>query len=509
MQHLKMSLIILSLAVLSACGSGNDSPTGDICKPPQIWNADKKACVDPADMCIPPQVWDAEKRLCVTPPPPPPSPDISTTFTPVPHGGLTFGFEAIPCRGCTIISYGWDFGDGTKGLSDLPFIEHTYTLEGIYTVILTTTDSNGQTGGQSQELTAPARLDTGITNSQCYKAGSNALVSCADPLAIALNDKQDGMLITPLSYSQVGGSPLTSCVKDNNTGLIWEGKEASGTRAGGNVYTNFDNPNAAQKFNGSSYVYPTQAEIDAASNTVGYMNYVNSISLCGYTDWRLPTADELQGIVDYSVPAPNAMVQSAWFPNASKNSTWSVTPLYGNVIHVWSVSFSDGSVGGYKRYDSTVVVRLVRGTGYNPSVRFNTAADPDGTPTVIDNKTGLTWKRCAEGQTWSGSTCTGSVSQLKHEAALILAKTAATNSGKAWRLPNIKELASIADRGLVSPAIDTTVFPAASMDWYWSATPHANDPSLVMNLNANIGGVYTSGTRSNSVSAARLVRSSP
>lgn len=33
------------------------------------------------------------------------------------------------------------------------------------------------------------------------------------------------------------------------------------------------------------------------------------------------------------------------------------------------------------------------------------ALNADGTAT--DGTTGLTWKRCSEGQTWDGSTCTG------------------------------------------------------------------------------------------------------
>jgi hypothetical protein len=87
--------------------------------------------------------------------------------------------------------------------------------------------------------------DTGITASQCYKAGSDTLVSCTDAAAIALNDKQDGMLgrdvTTPdnadgklgFSYSTVpnpagGNFDVTECVKDNITGLTWEGKTATG-----------------------------------------------------------------------------------------------------------------------------------------------------------------------------------------------------------------------------------------------------------------------------------------
>jgi len=39
-----------------------------------------------------------------------------------------------------------------------------------------------------------------------------------------------------------------------------------------------------------------------------------------------------------------------------------------------------------------------------------------------------------------------------------------------WRLPNIKELESITDDSIYSPAIDTNYFPDANASSYWSST---------------------------------------
>ena len=213
--------------------------------------------------------------------------------------------------------------------------------------------------------------DTGITASQCYAAGSNTLVSCTSAAAIALNSKQDGMtgldVSSPdssdgklgFSYSEVVGYAKTECVKDNLTGLTWEGKPTSGLRAASNTYTNYDNTAAAQFWNGSAYVNPTQTQIDAATNTVGYVNSVNASALCGYTDWRLPTADELQGIVDYSVALPGPTVDVSWFPNTVGDDYWSSPPYVGNASYAWFVNFGLGSViygGRYYNFH----VRLVR-----------------------------------------------------------------------------------------------------------------------------------------------------
>lgn len=214
--------------------------------------------------------------------------------------------------------------------------------------------------------------DTGTTASQCYAAGSHTLVSCTSAVAIALNSQQDGMtgrdVSSPdgsdgklgLSYSTVGSYTKEECVKDNVTGLTWEGKPTTGTRAASNTYTNYDNTAAAQFWNGTAYVNPTQAQIDAATNTAGYVNAVNAAKLCGYTDWRLPTADELQGIVDYGVAYPGPTVDASWFPNTVGWAYWSSSPYVGGANDAWVVYFGYGLVYGYDRYYDGGHVRLVR-----------------------------------------------------------------------------------------------------------------------------------------------------
>lgn len=95
---------------------------------------------------------------------------------------------------------------------------------------------------------------------------------------------------------------------------------------------------------------------------------------------------------------------------------------------------------------------------------------------VTDSRTNLIWRRCAEGLVASGGACTGSASAFTHEAALQRAADQAGSTGKAWRLPNVKELSSIADKSR-SPAIDPAAFPAtpsAYLDYYyfWSTSPY-------------------------------------
>ncbi len=101
--------------------------------------------------------------------------------------------------------------------------------------------------------------------------------------------------------------------------------------------------------------------------------------------------------------------------------------------------------------------------------RYSTSSDGSE---VTDTQTGLVWRRCSQGQSWSGTTCTGTASTHTHEQALALAKT---QTG--WRLPNVKELSSLVDASRTNPSIDTTAFPNTPSDWFWSSTPYAGNSS--------------------------------
>lgn len=94
---------------------------------------------------------------------------------------------------------------------------------------------------------------------------------------------------------------------------------------------------------------------------------------------------------------------------------------------------------------------------------------------VLDSTTNLVWQRCALGQTFSGGTCTGEASQFTWQEALAAAQTANDTDTKGWRLPNLKELASLTERQCVRPAINATAFPATPSDDFWTSTPSTAD----------------------------------
>jgi hypothetical protein len=359
----------------------------------------------------------------------------------------------------------------------------TYSYEGIGYYVLAS--------GWSTRERLP---HTGVTVEQCFQAGSNTLVPCGGPGALALNPQQDGhrSAVAPMSYfaepSLFGPYPVTSCVRDNVTGLLWEGKTAAGERAGSNTYTNLGN--------------------NAATDASGHVAAVNASNLCGYSDWRLPTRQELLTLVDYGkTTAPR--LNTTWFPNTASAQHWTGQGQSTFAGNAWFVDFS--SSGGWSDYgarSTTLAVRLVRGAPL-PLPRFSYSTVAYGSDAannlVNDAWTGLQWRRCEEGRVWSGTTCTGIASRINHEDALAHARDQI-----GWRLPNVKELASLTDLGVSSGArIDQAAFPGAVVSTLKASTPSGGGLGYCgVSFSDGFVGVGFIRTTGN-VGEVRLVRANP
>lgn len=123
-----------------------------------------------------------------------------------------------------------------------------------------------------------------------------------------------------------------SCVKDNNTGLIWEVKQANTgalppntkLRDARNTYTwlLFNYPN------GHVGVDRTICANNDHCDTQRYIEVVNKENYCGGRNWRLPTFTELMGLFNYGEVAGSSYVlDPAYFPNTA-NPAWSGTVYY-------------------------------------------------------------------------------------------------------------------------------------------------------------------------------------
>lgn len=81
----------------------------------------------------------------ITCPSTPPPPTLNACFTYYPFNPSIYDFISFDasCSTGTIVSYHWDFGDGSTATG--PYPGHSYSRDGFYTVTLTVTDSNGAT----------------------------------------------------------------------------------------------------------------------------------------------------------------------------------------------------------------------------------------------------------------------------------------------------------------------------------------------------------------------------
>jgi len=143
-----------------------------------------------------------------------------------------------------------------------------------------------------------------------------------------------------------------------------------------------------------------------------------------------------------------------------------------------------------------------------PSSRF----EDHGDGTVTDRQSKLMWMRCSAGQTWAAGQCTGEAAGLSWEAAQAAAQ-ATNQSGrfffKDWRVPQLPELASIAERQCKDPRINLEVFPGTPVAAYWTATSRAAEtaPTQAFTLSFGVEGVsYAAKAEMHDL---RLVRTGP
>lgn len=284
-----------------------------------------------------------------------------------------------------------------------------------------------------------------------------------------------------------GGSKEASLsypIVDTNQGLTYdnsnqidppaEGEEFYGQDAQytGNVPSYTDNGDGTITDNVTGLIWSQELSSSAFSWSDA-SDYCESLTLGGYTDWRLPTVKELWSLRDFSQGWPwvdtdyfhlvgdgsDQRQQHSWSSN-----TYLVESEYQNEQVLGDPAFIVNDWTGHiKAMEGNRFVRAVRGnTGYG----INDFAE-NGDGTVSDNATGLMWAQDDNGEA------------LDWEAALSYAENATTAGYDDWRLPNAKELQSIADYSGVFPAMDTSMFNLTELmnikgqidyPFYWSSS---------------------------------------
>jgi len=177
------------------------------------------------------------------------------------------------------------------------------------------------------------------------------------------NDSSDGH--AGFSYtkldSQGDALPATagswSCVRDNITGLVWEVKDDvfDSLQNKDNTYSWYNTDDSS---NGGSFGVPDGGACSgSACDTQAYREAINAMSLCGASDWRLPTATELAGILN--LDRYHSAIDIDYFPFTVPQRYWTATP--SSVGSPWAgyVDFNDGLLDVTLKEQSNRV-RLVR-----------------------------------------------------------------------------------------------------------------------------------------------------
>ena len=192
--------------------------------------------------------------------------------------------------------------------------------------------------------------------------------------------------------------------------------------------------------------------------------YCDTLTLGGYTDWRLPTAAEGFSIVNHQFTNPS--LNTAVFTKTAAEYWWTSNKQSNDATKIWCTNAGGGignhpkaetiSAGGTKKFH----VRAVRNTQANKIIAERYVSVGDSS--VYDSLNNLVWQ------------LTPMSAMLTWEDALIAAENLYLDGNSDWRLPNIKELRSLNDESLVQPSINKSVFPNVAVNKYWSSTTVSN-----------------------------------
>lgn len=151
-------------------------------------------------------------------------------------------------------------------------------------------------------------------------------------------------------------APDWSCVADNHSGLMWE--------------VHVDDP-ADPRHRGHSWTWlETDGQTDgglagtadggscsgAVCDTEGKVQAINALALCGSGNWRMPTREELAGLVHAGARDPAiALSHFPW----TEGGYWTATPMAAGPASAWVVDFIDGAADVALK-STGLRVRLVR-----------------------------------------------------------------------------------------------------------------------------------------------------
>ncbi|MBF0563843.1 MAG: DUF1566 domain-containing protein [Nitrospirae bacterium] len=336
-------------------------------------------------------------------------------------------------------------------------------IAAILTVFIALAAFESYSASASSALASTINLpQTGQTS--CHDASGNT-IACA-------GTRQDGDIKAGVAwpnprFTENGDQTIT----DKLTGLVWAkdaGTPSVGSCTGGAM---------------------------AWTNALDYVTCLNTANYLGHNDWRLPNINELESLVNAQQSNTATWLGTQGYANVQSNYYWSSTTHAASTSSAWDVTMWDGGVYDHDKSNSYYVWPVRAGqsgsfgnsaiwaTGQTQSyhsgddgtmkagaVWLNPRFIDNGDGTVTDNLTGLMWtknaNRAAGTKTW----------QRALDDIVSMNNGSGTYGHTDWRLPNRKELRSLADYSKFNPALPAeNPYANVQSDLYWSSTTNANN----------------------------------
>ncbi len=230
-----------------------------------------------------------------------------------------------------------------------------------------------------EEDTAVYRLlnDTGIVFRR--DSGDENNTDCSSDITVPQDCNQGRDVTHPsdsdghagFSYTKVdaSGNALAasasswSCVKDNVTGLVWEVKQNKDGDADADNIHDADN---SYRWGGIGHLGTGYGPYHNDWDTL--VDGSNDESFCGFSNWRVPTINELENLVNFNENLENLddpdrrTIDTGYFPSTISSIYWSASPNAQYQSNAWAVHFNNGITHRSGRSSLTVTkhVRLVR-----------------------------------------------------------------------------------------------------------------------------------------------------
>ena len=205
--------------------------------------------------------------------------------------------------------------------------------------------------------------------------------------------------------------------------------------------------------------------------------YCDTLTIGGFTDWRLPNPSESFSILNHQ--NVNPALNSSIFTLTAAEYWWTSARQANDTTKIWVTNAGGGignhpknetiSAGGNKKFH----VRAVRNTTLPRNIPLRFIDNSDSV--VYDVLTGLYWTKYA------------AYDSLTWEDALNHSENLSTSLHTDWRLPNIKELQSLNDESLINPSISSSAFPGLGINKFWSSTTLPNQTAQAWYLHTQYG----------------------